>query len=252
MTEYPLRFITPDWPAPANVRAAVSTRKGGGSKAPYDSFNLAQHVGDDPAHVAANRTLLIQQLALPGEPQWLQQVHGTVLLDLESRADNNEADGSYTREANKVCTVLTADCLPILMCTRAGDRVAALHAGWRGLAAGILQQGVAAMTADASELLVWLGPAIGPDKFEVGEDVYREFCATSHEADAAFVSAGEARWYADLYQLARMQLRVLGVDQVFGGSFCTYSDKERFFSFRRDDTTGRMASLIWLTRESGE
>lgn len=252
MTEYPPGFITPDWPAPANVRAAVSTRKGGFSKAPYDSFNLAQHVGDDPRCIDRNRAQLIQQLAVPCEPRWLQQVHGTVLLDLDSRADSNEVDGSFTGEVNKVCAVMTADCLPVLMCARAGNRVAALHAGWRGLAAGILSKGVAAMAVDGSELLVWLGPAIGPDKFEVGEDVYREFVTLFNEADAAFVSASTGHWYADLYQLARIQLRALGVDQVFGGNFCTYTDKERFYSFRRDGATGRMASLIWLHEESGE
>lgn len=252
MTEYPPHFIKPDWPAPANVRSVVSTRKGGVSKPPYHSFNLAQHVGDDPRHVANNRTQLSQELALPGEPRWLQQVHGTTLLDLADHDGSNEKDGSFTGTPNQVCAVMTADCLPVLMCTRAGGRVAALHAGWRGLAAGILQKGVAAMAADGPEILVWLGPAIGPDKFEVGEEVYRELCTSFSEADTAFVPGSADHWYADLYQLARMQLRMLGVDQVFGGTFCTYTDKDRFYSFRRDGDTGRIASLIWLQKEPGE
>ncbi len=252
MTGVPPYYIEPDWPAPANVRAVVSTRKGGVSKPPYDSFNLAQHVGDDPQRVVNNRAQLSQDLALPGEPHWLQQVHGTALLDLAGQDDNNEKDGSFTGTPNQICAVMTADCLPVLMCTRAGDRVAAVHAGWRGLAAGILQKAVAAMAIDGPELLAWLGPAIGPDKFEVGDDVYREFTASSDAARSAFVPASADHWHADLCQLARMQLRELGVDQVFGGTFCTFTDKDRFYSFRRDGVTGRMASLIWLHKAPGE
>ncbi|MFV1996873.1 MAG: peptidoglycan editing factor PgeF [Acidiferrobacterales bacterium] len=245
-------FVYPDWPAPATVRALTSTREGGVSLPPYASFNLARHVGDDPRHVDQNRSLLLQQLDLPGEPRWLEQVHGTALLNLDQNGTRNEADGSFSRLANRVCAVMTADCMPVLMCSSAGDRVAALHAGWRGLAAGILRKGVAAMAVEESQLLVWLGPAIGSKNFEVGEEVYRAFITQFSGAEKAFESAGAGHWYADLYLLARMQLRSLGVDQVFGGEFCTYTDTQRFYSYRRNGATGRMASLIWLQGGAGD
>lgn len=245
-------FICPDWPAPATVRAYTSTRKSGVSLPPYDSFNLAIHVGDEPQHVDHNRSLLTQQLALPDEPRWLNQVHGTALLNLDQNGTSNEADGSFSKSANKVCAVMTADCLPVLMCTSAGDQIAALHAGWRGLAAGILRKGVEAMVVEGSQLLVWLGPAIGPKSFEVGEEVYRAFVTQFSGAEKAFEPAGPGHWHADLYLLARMQLRSVGVDQVFGGSFCTYTDEQRFYSYRRDGATGRMASVIWLQGSTGD
>ncbi len=252
MNKQGVNFIHPDWPAPATVRALTSTREGGASLPPYASFNLAQHVGDQPQHVDHNRSLLAQQLDLPDEPRWLKQVHGNALLNLDQKAISNEADGSFSRLTNKVCAVMTADCLPVLMCSSAGDRVAALHAGWRGLAAGILRKGVEAMAIEGSRLLVWLGPAIGPKSFEVGEEVYRAFVTQFSGAEKAFESAGSGHWHADLYLLARMQLRSLGVDQVFGGDFCTYTDKKRFYSYRRDGATGRMASLIWVQGDAGD
>jgi YfiH family protein len=245
-------YIYPDWPAPATVQALTSTRIDGVSLPPYDSFNLAQHVGDQPQHVNHNRSLLIRQLILPDEPRWLNQVHGTALLNLDQNGTSNEADGSYSKLVNKVCAVMTADCLPVLMCSSAGDRIAALHAGWRGLAAGILRKGVEAMAVEGSQLLVWLGPAIGPKSFEVGEEVYRAFTTQFSGAEKAFEPVRPGHWYADLYLLARMQLHSLGVDQVFGGNFCTYTDKQYFYSYRRDGATGRMASLIWLQDETGD
>lgn len=252
MNKQRVNFIYPDWPAPATVRALTSTREGGASLSPYASFNLARHVGDEPQHVDRNRSLLLQQLDLPHEPRWLKQVHGTELLDLDQKGTSNEADGSFSRLKNKVCVVMTADCMPVLMCTSAGDRVAALHAGWRGLAAGILRKGVTAMAVESSRLLVWLGPAIGAKSFDVGEQVYRAFVTQSSDAKKAFEPAGAGYWHADLYMLARMQLRSLGVDQVFGGNYCTYTDKQRFYSYRRDGATGRMASLIWLQGDTDD
>lgn len=252
MDKSEVSLIYPDWPAPATVRALTSTRIGGVSLPPYDSFNLALHVGDQPQHVAHNRSLLAQQLGLFDDPRWLTQVHGTALLDLDQIEGGNEADGSFSRLPNMVCAVMTADCLPVLMCSTAGDRVAALHAGWRGLAEGILRKGVEAMAVENSQLLVWLGPAIGPKSFEVGEDVYQAFVTQFNGAKKAFAPAGPGHWYADLYLLARMQLHALGVDQVFGGDFCTHTDEQRFYSYRRDGTTGRMASLIWLQNDAGD
>lgn len=246
------KFIQPDWPAPVTVRAFTSTREGGVSLPPYASFNLARHVGDDSTHVDRNCSMLMQQLALPDEPHWLKQVHGTVLLSLDGKLTGNEADGSFTTLTNKVCAVMTADCLPVLMCSSAGDRVAAVHAGWRGLAAGIIRKGVEAMAVEGSQLLVWLGPAIGPEKFDIGEEVYQTFVDRYTGATNAFETIGAGHWRADLYQLARLQLQALGVNQVFGGEFCTYTDKERFYSFRRDGVTGRMASLIWIQGEAGD
>lgn len=245
-------FIQPDWPAPASVRALTSTREGGVSLPPYASFNLARHVGDDSEHVNHNCSMLKQQLDLPDEPHWLKQVHGTMLLNLDRKVSNYEADGSFTKLTNKVCAVMTADCLPVLMCSSAGDKVAAIHAGWRGLAAGIIRKGVEAMAVRGSQLLVWLGPAIGPEKFDVGEEVYQAFVGQVTGADNAFEPITAGHWRADLYQLARLQLQALGVNQVFGGDFCTYTDNEHFYSYRRDGVTGRMASLIWIQGKAGD
>ena len=244
--------MTPDWPAPPTVHALTSTREIGFSVDPYSSLNLAQHVGDNSESVAENRSLLARQLALPEEPCWLAQMHGTELLNLDKNAFDKKADGSFTQKINKICAVLTADCLPVLICSRAGDRVAALHAGWRGLAAGIVGKGIQAMGVEASELLVWLGPAIGPKKFEVGSEVYNAFVDKNPDTKTAFDPTREGHWLADLYKLARIQLRELGVDQVYGGKHCVFSDEDRFFSYRRDGVTGRMASLIWLQSETGD
>lgn len=252
MQQADTKFIQPDWPAPAAVRAFTTTRAGGISLSPYSSFNLAQHVGDDSDHVAQNRSMLKQQLALPEEPQWLQQIHGTALLDLDQQVADSEADGSFATVTNKVCTVMTADCLPILMCSSAGDKVAALHAGWRGLAAGIIGKGVAAMAVESAQLLVWLGPAIGPQNFEVGAEVYQAFVGQTPGTGTAFESTREGHWRANLYQLARLQLSELGVQQVYGGEFCTFEDTDQFYSYRRDGVTGRMATLIWLQGATGD
>lgn len=244
-----LDFIVPQWPAPARVRAIVTTRNGGVSQGHYASLNLATHVGDDPGAVAANRALLRSRL--PTEPVWLEQVHGTNIVMAESSPGERSlppvADGAWTRQPGVVCAVMTADCLPVLFCDDAGSVVAAAHAGWRGLCAGILERTVEAMRVAPAHIQAWLGPAIGPGAFEVGADVRSAFLQHDAGAAAAFVAGKEpGKWLADLYLLAKIRLARAGVIDVFGGGFCTYTDAERFYSYRRDCATGRMASLIWL------
>jgi YfiH family protein len=244
MTEQ--EFIFPDWPAPANVRAVVTSRAGGVSKKPYDTFNLAAHVGDDPAAVRANRARLREALKPPAEPAWLRQVHGVNVIDAAQAHGEPEADGAFAARPGVVCAVLTADCLPVLLCDRAGTRVAALHAGWRGLASGVIEQGVRALAVGGGELLAWLGPAIGREEFEVGAEVRAAFVAHDPAAERAFRPRADGKYLADSVQLARQRLMAVGVADVYGGGFCTVRDSERFYSYRRDGRTGRMASLIWL------
>ncbi len=239
-------WIEADWPAPPGVRAGVTTRLGGVSTAPFDSLNLGDHVGDDGAAVAANRALLEQRLGLPGAPCWLRQVHGTAVVELPAATAAPEADGAFTRQSGVVCAVLTADCLPLLLCDREGRRVAALHAGWRGLAAGVVEQTLDRLGTPAAEVMAWLGPAIGPDAFEVGEEVRRAFLDADGGASGAFRPSPSGRWLADLCELARRRLKRRGVEAIYGGHWCTFGERERFFSYRRDGTTGRMASLIWI------
>jgi len=239
-----LELITPIWPAPPQVKAYSTTRYGGYSKPPYDGLNLADHVGDEA--VAANRALLVQSLNLPSEPVWLKQVHGIHTVTASPAHTNCAADASIATQAEQVCVVLTADCLPVLFCDRAGSCVAAVHAGWRGLAGGILEATLQRLNVPAQDILVWLGPAIGPQAFEVGEEVRAAFMDFLPQAADAFIRSRNDHWLADLYLLARQRLGHQGVTAVFGGYFCTYMDIERFYSYRRDKVTGRMASLIWL------
>jgi YfiH family protein len=237
-------MILPDWPAPPNVKSLMTTREGGVSSAPWASLNLGDHVGDDPAHVAANRARLRAQL--PAEPGWLRQVHSARVAEL-GREANPEADASFTRERRQVCAVLTADCLPVLFCDRAGTVVAAAHAGWRGLADGVLEATVAAMQVPPGEILAWMGAAIGPQAFEVGDEVREAFVLQHAQAAAAFVpQPAPGKWLADIYRLARIRLNSIGVQAVYGGGRCTFSEAESFYSYRRDGVTGRMASLVWL------
>jgi polyphenol oxidase len=240
------QIIIPDWPAPANVRATVTTRAGGVSHTPYDSFNLATHVGDDPAAVRENRARLRAALTLRAEPLWLKQVHGVTVVDAAHAGTEPEADGAFVTQPGAVCAVLTADCLPVLLCNRAGTKVAALHAGWRGLAGGVIEAGVKALGAPGSDLLAWLGPAIGPEVFEVGPEVRTAFVQHDAQAASAFRAARDGKYLADIYLLARLRLQRLGVAAVSGGGFCTVTERARFFSYRRDGATGRMAALIWL------
>ena len=236
-------WIVPDWPAPANVKAFITTRAGGVSTGSYAGLNLGLRTADDPLAVEANRQRL--RAALPGEPKWLRQVHGADVVDADALADIPEADAAVARGAGTVCAVLVADCIPVLLADRAGSAVAVAHAGWRGLARGVLERTVERMSQRPQELLAYLGPGIGPGAFEVGADVRGAFLATDAAADAAFAPRSPGKWMADLYLLARQRLARCGVGQVHGGGWCTYSDAGRFYSYRRDGATGRMAALIW-------
>jgi YfiH family protein len=237
-------FIVPDWPAPPGVRAISTTRLGGASRAPWDSFNLGDHVGDDPAAVLANRRQLRQ--VLPDEPCWLRQVHGRHCVDAAVVEPGAEADASYTRRRGVVCAVLTADCLPLLLCDQGATVVAVAHAGWRGLAAGVIEATVAAMGEPGEHLMAWLGPAIGPTAFEVGDEVRKAFVATDAAAGMAFVTAPGGKWLCDIHLLVRQRLAALGIRRISGTGSCAVSEAGRFFSYRRDGVTGRMASLVWL------
>lgn len=241
-------FLQPDWPAPSHVKSLVSTRKGGVSNAPYERFNLGDHVGDDPDAVMKNRQILA--MSLPQSPMWLTQTHSTTVVKSSEYLGLCEADASYTNEANIVSVVMTADCLPVLFCDDKGSQVAAAHAGWRGLLDGILEQTVACFS-ESSTILAWLGPAIGPDAFEVGQEVKDMFCQKHPQVEGCFKpSKQQGKWLADLYGLARYRLQAIGVTQVYGGEFCTFYEAGRFFSYRRDGVTGRMASCIWLEQSS--
>ncbi|WP_339414391.1 peptidoglycan editing factor PgeF [Pseudomonas sp. EA_35y_Pfl2_R5] len=236
-------WLTPQWPAPARVKTCVTTRSGGVSVAPFDNCNLGGHVGDDPKAVLKNRQRLVSLLGC--RPAWLQQVHGVAVVEANP-ALVLEADASWTSKPGIACTVMTADCLPALFCDRAGTRVAAAHAGWRGLAAGVLEATLDQLAVPADQVLVWMGPAIGPQAFEVGAEVREAFVARHAQAAAAFqLSVNSGKFMADIYQLARIRLAACGVEAVYGGDFCTFNDP-RFFSYRRSAQTGRFASLIWL------
>ncbi|MDO9054827.1 MAG: peptidoglycan editing factor PgeF [Gallionella sp.] len=239
-------LIIPEWPAPENVRALQTTRQGGVSVAPYPSLNLGSHVGDAPLSVARNRMLL--NSLLPSEPVWLEQVHGTVVADADRAGCRTVADACIARRG--VCVVMTADCLPVLLCDRQGSVVGAAHAGWRGLAAGVIEATVQAMGVLPQNLMAWLGPAIGPQAFEVGEEVRAAFVETDPEAAVAFMPGRSGKYLADIYRLARLRLNALGITQIYGGEYCTYGEPDRFFSYRRDGITGRQATFIWL--DNGE
>ncbi|HKS33072.1 MAG TPA: purine nucleoside phosphorylase YfiH [Enterobacteriaceae bacterium] len=240
------KLIVPQWPLPEGVAACSSTRIGGVSLAPYDSLNLGAHCGDNPEHVEENRRRLFAAGALPSNPVWLEQVHGTNVLSLDGGPyDSKRADASYSRTPGTVCAVMTADCLPVLFCNLSGTEVAAAHAGWRGLCEGVLEETVSRFSDKPGNILAWLGPAIGPTAFEVGPEVRDAFMAKDPQSATAFYLQGE-KYSADLYQLARQRLANAGVEQVYGGEHCTFSQPEDFFSYRRDKTTGRLASFIWL------
>jgi len=245
-----LQWIVPDWPAPARVKAAATLRTGGVSEGAFASLNLGAHVGDDANAVAENRRLLEAALELPAEPTWLNQVHGTsVVVAAEASGEPSApptADASVAFSSGKVCAVLTADCLPVLFCDRAGTRVAAAHAGWRGLVGGVLAETIKALGVPPSQLLAWLGPAIEQGAFEVGPEVRDQFVVRDPNNAGAFRNNARARWQADIYQLARNELARSGVTAVHGGGFECFADSERFYSYRRDQRTGRMATLVWL------
>ena len=241
-------IIEAAWNAPSRVRAVTTTRQGGVSPAPYDSFNLATHVGDNPQRVKHNRQSLAEQLALPGPVQWLQQVHGTKLVAANPGGDIPQADAVWTDKAGLVCAVMTADCLPVLLCESRGRWVAAVHAGWRGLAAGIVAAAIEQLRQPDEKVSAWLGPAIGPAHFEVGAEVREAFIKRDGSTESCFKPSPkhDGRFLADLYALARCQLQRVDVSQVEGGQYCTYADPGHFYSYRRDGVTGRMATLIWI------
>ncbi len=237
-------LLAPDWPAPANVRALQTTRFGGVSVAPYASLNLGSHVGDAPLNVERNRMRL--NTMLPSEPVWLEQVHGIVVADADMAGCRTVADASIARRTGSVCVVMTADCLPVLLCDKAGSVVAAVHAGWKGLAAGVIDAAVLAMDVPPQNLMAWLGPAISQQAFEVGEEVRAAFVDADQKAAAAFIPGQAGKYLADIYALARLRLNTLGIRQIYGGDRCTYSEPDQFFSYRRDGVTGRQGAFIWL------
>ena len=237
-------WIAANWPAPANIHGLTTLRTGGVSVQGYSSLNPAEHVSDRLEHIVANRQRIKQMLNLPADPVYLQQTHSNRVVCADRVQGVPEADASYTAESNIVCAVLTADCLPILLCDSSGNKLAAIHGGWRSLLNGIIENTAAQMPS--SDILAWLGPAIGPECFEVGEDVYRAFISQSPSFESAFKVQTTGKYLADIYQIARIRLNKLGVQKIYGGDFCTVSDKQRFFSYRRDgQETGRMLTLIW-------
>ena len=247
MTAAPaLDLIEPDWAAPPGVRALVTTRRGGASHGRFASFNLAAHVGDDPAAVACNRARL--RSLLPAEPVWLEQVHGATAVAADAAPPGTRADAAVTRVRGTVCAVLSADCLPVLLADRRGRAVGIAHAGWRGLAAGVIEAAVARIGVPPAALVAWLGPAIGPGVYEVGAEVRAALVAADAGAAAAFAERPGGKFLADLYALGRRRLAAAGVTEVAGGGFCTFTERDRFFSYRREGTTGRFASLIWMDR----
>jgi YfiH family protein len=254
MTQQSPQWLTPQWPAPSSVRALSTLRVGGASPSPYASLNLGDHVEDAPVAVASNRRTLVEAAELPAEPSWLTQVHGRRVLDLdgpEAAAPGvasaiSPADAAVTGRPGTVCAILTADCLPVLLASGSGERVGAAHAGWRGLAGGIIEAAVRAMGTPPGEMLAWLGPAIGPRHFEIGPEVRDELLSMDPGGDGAFRRNARGRFMADIFMLARRRLASLGVVRVYGGDECTYSQPDKYFSHRRDGRTGRQATLIWL------
>ena len=242
-------WFVPDWPAPQGVCSLITTRHGGVSQGVYSSLNLGGHVGDDPLSVRANRGRVSD--VLKSAPVWLNQVHGTSVVDAARTCTGDQppqADASFSRDSGVGCVVMTADCLPVLFCDDSGSVVAAAHAGWRGLLAGVLETTIMTMGISGENIMAYLGPAIGPEAFEVGDEVRSAFVAKNEKTALAFKPSPAGKWLADIYLLARQRLSGQGVDRVFGGDFCTVNEVERFFSYRRDGQTGRLASLIWISR----
>ncbi len=248
-TELNMNAIYPDWQVPANVHAFVTTRNGGVSEPPYNSFNLGNHVGDDENSVKCNRTLLQKHFKLPQSPLFLEQIHSTNVLELPYSGIDLKADAVYSSHPEQVCLIMTADCLPVLFCSKSGNEVAAAHAGWRGLCDGVLEATVAKFHCPPEEIRAWLGPAIGQNAFQVGKEVLEQFTAIDAEAKTAFIADPNQpqKYLANLYQLATLRLNKLGINQISGGKHCTYNESDKFFSYRREKQTGRMASLIWFS-----
>lgn len=240
------KLIIPQWPLPEGVAACSTTRVGGVSLAPWNALNVGAHCGDNPEHVEENRRRVYEAAAFPSKPVWLEQVHGNTVLRLTGEPyDTKRADASYSATPGTVCAVMTADCLPVLFCNKSGTEVAAAHAGWRGLCEGVLEETVACFKDSPQNILAWLGPAIGPDAFEVGPEVREAFMDKDPQAAAAFRPAAD-KYFANIYALARQRLTKAGIRHIYGGDRCTFSEEGDFFSYRRDRITGRMASFIWL------
>lgn len=240
------RILWADWPAPANINALTTTRLGGDSHGTFNGLNLADHVDDNIEHVTKNRQIISQTLNIE-EPVWLKQVHGIKVVNATTAQHHAEADAIFSNQINSVCAVLTADCLPLLFCNKTASKVAAAHAGWRGLADGVIESTVDVLQENPENLMVWLGPAIGPQCFEVGQDVVDAFVVNDKASVCAFTQTDDEHYLADIYQLARLRLKRLGIENVYGGELCTYTDEERFYSFRKNKITGRMASMIWIS-----
>jgi hypothetical protein len=240
-----IETIAPGWQAPPGIEACCTTRRGGVSQAPYDQLNLGLHVGDRDADVEQNRKRLREELALPAEPNWINQTHSARVVTLEQEG-NRDADAVITRERGRVAVVMTADCLPILLCNRDGSEVAAIHAGWRGLHAGVIEATVAQMRSESLQIMSWIGPGISQSCFEVGEEVYAAFIDSIAAAQSCFSANRPGHWLCDLAGLAESVLRGLGIDAVTRSPYCSYRDDELFYSYRRAPVSGRMASLIWI------
>ena len=243
-----MQAINPNWNVPKNIHAFTTIREGGVSLTPYFSFNLGDHVGDNKSAVKTNRTLLVEKFGLPQTPIFLTQTHSTRVIQLPYSGKNLEADAVYTNVPNQVCAVMTADCLPVLFTTTSGTEVAAAHAGWRGLCDGVLEETIKYFQAKPEDIIAWFGPAIGPTAFQVGIDVVKQFFAVDEKAKLAFQpdTIEEGKYLGNLYQIATQRLNNLGITQIYGGNHCTFNEKELFFSYRRDNQTGRMASVIWF------
>ena len=253
-----MNIIRPVWPAPASIHSLVTTRQAGSSSSPYDSLNLGDHVGDDPSSVIANREALRKYL--PAEPLWLKQTHSITVSTPKNRVQFSsgplEADAAVSNVPEDVLVILTADCLPVLLTSADGKVIGAAHAGWRGLCDGILENTVSEMLklsdqSSAADWIAWMGPAIGPESFEVGQDVVGRFAESGvHDMKKCFVPITNkpGKYFADIYQLARERLMTVGVNAIYGGDLCTVQDGGRFFSYRRDGVTGRFASLIWISK----
>ncbi|TGZ99945.1 peptidoglycan editing factor PgeF [Rodentibacter pneumotropicus] len=243
-----MQAIFPNWQAPSNIHAFTTTRQGGVSVSPFDSFNLGDHVDDEKSAVKTNRTLLVEKFHLPHTPLFLTQTHSTKVIQLPYSGNNFEADAVYTNQPHQVCTVMTADCLPVLFTTRRGNEVAAVHAGWRGLCDGVLEETVKCFQAQPQDIIAWLAPAIGPKAFQVGKEVVEQFMRIDPIAEMAFIAdpSQQGKYLGNLYQLATQRLNKLGITEISGGDHCTFNEGDLFFSYRRDGKTGRMASVIWF------
>jgi purine-nucleoside/S-methyl-5'-thioadenosine phosphorylase / adenosine deaminase len=238
-------WLWADWPAPKRIRAGTSIRIGGHSKIPFNNLNLAQHVGDDPVDVKKNRNTLVNHLELRSEPTWLNQAHSSHIISIDTPPENRKADGSFTTKQNNICAVLTADCVPVLFCNKAGTKIAAIHAGWRGICNGIIENAIKTFS-DSETILAWIGPCISSKYYEVGKDVYESCLNHSSLLKSAFDQTNIDHWHCDLAKIVKIILENAGIGAIYECNLCTYKMDELFFSYRRENNTGRTASMIWM------